>query len=279
MAFKSFDSRADWFVDPSLVDLKIRKRLIPTISGESSLRYFDGATMLSYMYPSKTSETVFCRRSSKPAICEAGHGFDPERRNLPLSILEVKQSSLGEYAGRGVFAKEDIPHLSYVGLDKSIHIVYMNPSTYDIIVGMEKHWTSEDFFGEVLEIYTHGYGHSFSHHVSFFVTFLFLRLRLLTLDHCLFSFSRRAVSTFSLTQLYNVLSIMVVTDRTALVTISTSLRQQQILQICLRKSFVSIPEKRIYTILLPNDRPISFHARYLFAISLLERSSLTTILE
>jgi hypothetical protein len=173
VAFKSFDSRADWFVDPSLVDLKIRKRLIPTLSGESSLRYFDGATMLSYMYPSKTSETVFCRRSSKPAICEAGHGFDPERRNLPLSILEVKQSSLGEYAGRGVFAKEDIPHLSYVGLDKSIHIVYMNPSTYDIIVGMEKHWTFEDFFGEVLEIYTHGYGHSFSHHVSYFITFLF----------------------------------------------------------------------------------------------------------
>jgi hypothetical protein len=149
-----------------MINLKIHNRILPTVDGGSPLYYFDGATMLSYLHPSKASEVVFCRRKPELKVCAAGHGFDPERKNLPLSVLEVKTSSLGEFAGRGVFTKVDVPHMSYLGLEKLIHVVYMHPATYDVIVRLENHWTGEKYFGEVADIYSHGYGHSFSHHVS-----------------------------------------------------------------------------------------------------------------
>ena len=167
VAFKSFDTRADWFVDESLINLKICRRFLPTVNGDSPLLYFDGATtMLSYLNPSKASEAVFCRRNPKPESCEKGHGFDPERENLPLSMLEIKPSSLGEKAGRGVFSKVDIPQLSYVALERLIHIVYMHPSTHEIILSMEPHRFHDYNYPESLEVYSHGYGHWFSHHVS-----------------------------------------------------------------------------------------------------------------
>lgn len=166
VAFKSFDTKADWLVDESLINLKIRQRLLPTVKGESSLLHFDGATMLSYLHPSKASETVFCRRSSKPRPCEAGHGFDPDRENLPLSVLEVKQSGLGEKAGKGVFAKIDIPHLSYLGLDKLISTIHMNPSSQDIMSSMVKHQFHDYNWPQCLNIYIDGYGHRCRDHVS-----------------------------------------------------------------------------------------------------------------
>jgi hypothetical protein len=166
VAFKSFDTKADWFVDESLINLKIHQRTIHTVNGGSPLLYFDGATMLSYLHPSKASEAVFCHRNPKPASCEAGQGFDPERENLPLSSLEVKPSSLGEKAGRGVFAKVDIPQLSYIGLERLIHMVYMHPSAHDVISSMRAHRFHDFNEPEDLEVYSHAYGHWFSHHVS-----------------------------------------------------------------------------------------------------------------
>jgi hypothetical protein len=150
------------------INLKILTRSIPSVHNGSPFSYFDGATMQSYMYPSKGSEVVFCRGNFRAEVCDQNHGFDPERLNIPLSeALEVKPSTLGENAGRGVFAKRDIPQNSYAGLDKLIKTVYMSPATYDLTNEMERHWTADSWWGEVLEVYSHGYGHSFSKHVSF----------------------------------------------------------------------------------------------------------------
>lgn len=169
VAFKDFDTRSDWFSNSALVSKKIRERTLPTIDGSSPFLYFDGPTMLTYQYPSKQSEVVFCRGNPHVKECKEGHGFNPERQNLPLSSLEVKQSSLGERAGRGVFAKVDIPSQSYVGLEKLIPIIYGSPQTYNLMANWEYYnETIYDFYrGDELEVYTHGYGHVFSHHVSF----------------------------------------------------------------------------------------------------------------
>lgn len=156
-----------------MMEYKIRERLIPTISGGSSLRYFDGAQMMSYVYPSKASESVFCRRGSTPIGCDEMHGFDPARENLSIDLLEVKTSSLGKHAGRGVFATVDIPQKSYVGLEDLVHNVHMSPSTFALIISMDMHHDdyldpNTDWFANEVEIYTHGYGHYFSKHVSLF---------------------------------------------------------------------------------------------------------------
>jgi spermidine synthase len=167
-AFKSVNTKADWLSNPSLVDLKIRKRSLSTVSGGSSFRFFDGPSMQYFHYPSKQSETLFCLGNSQVKDCIQGHGFDPERKNLPLAAtLEVGKSTLGEMAGRGVFAKVDIPKSAYIGLDRLIPIIHGSSESVDLMVKWEERipWV-EYFWGDELSSYTFGYGHIFSYNVS-----------------------------------------------------------------------------------------------------------------
>ena len=164
MAFKSFETRAFWFANEADIELRIRKRIIPTEDGKSSLFHFDGATMMSYLYPSRPSELVFCRRDPVPAGCNGGRGFELDRLTIPLSSLEVKASNLGEQAGRGVFATMDIPENSYIGLDKLVHTFYMSPSTYDVVTKMRQHYGS--LYSKAVDTYSHSYGQFTNYHVS-----------------------------------------------------------------------------------------------------------------
>lgn len=169
VAFKNMDTTTDWLANPSLIDIKIHTRSLPTATGDVPFKFFDGPGMQAFQYPSKQSESIFCRGNPTVSECMEGHGFDPERKNLPLlETLEVRPSSLGEHAGRGVFAKVDIPLESYVGLDKLIPIIYGPPPTYDLMANWHRiPWIYDYCYGEDLEIYTHGYGHIFSYNVSF----------------------------------------------------------------------------------------------------------------
>jgi hypothetical protein len=166
LAFKSFDTRVDWFSNEASVNLEIRKRATPTTSGGSPFLFFDGATQQSVMYPSRASETVFCRQEETPEKCEGGHGFDPEWPNLSIAFaLEVKESSIGEFDGRGLFAKNDIPAPSYVGLDQLVHPLYFYPSCYEVLDEMAQHWAFKRNLGKTRLLHNAHYGHIFSHHV------------------------------------------------------------------------------------------------------------------
>lgn len=164
VALKDRESRADWFANSALVELKIRQRLLPAKDGSTPLYYFDGPRMQTAHYPSKPTEAVFCRGNPDVRDCQVGHGFDPERRNLPLSSLEVKPSTI-EKAGRGVFAAVDIPQQSYVGLESLLPIIYGSPQTYDLMARWWERipWVYQRWWGEELEVYTHGYGHVFDY--------------------------------------------------------------------------------------------------------------------
>ena len=162
-AFKKFDTKADWFANPALVDLKIRKRSMPTVDHGSPFFYFDGPTMQTFYFPSKQIAVIYCRDNPNSRHCKEGHGFDPERHNLPLSTLEARQSSIGEQVGRGVFAKVDIPRESYVGLEKLIPFVSGDPHTYDIILKLYN--ITEYYWGSTLDTYIHGYGEISSYSV------------------------------------------------------------------------------------------------------------------
>jgi hypothetical protein len=174
----------NWFTNEAAVSLRVQRRSLQTVDGKSPFLYFDGATMMSYQYPSKQSEVVFCRREPTPEGCTGGRGYDLDRINIPISALEVKQSSLGEHAGRGVFAKIDIPASSYVGLEESVHnTIYMDPSNYALASSWCRtddkcHWSSSVGTGGNIEMFMHGYGHSFSYHVSDSFRFQALLLRL-----------------------------------------------------------------------------------------------------
>jgi spermidine synthase len=169
VAFKNIDTQADWLANPSLIDLKIQSRSLPTIDGQIPFKHFDGPTMQSFSYPSKQSEILFCRGNPHVKDCMDGHGFDPERLNLPLTTtLRVNQSSLGESVGRGVFANIDIPEASYIGLDKLIPIIHISAQATDLMSFWFERvpWVYDNYWGEEIEYYLFGYGHVFSYNVS-----------------------------------------------------------------------------------------------------------------
>ena len=163
-AFKNPDTKADWFANPSLVNLKIRARSIPTVDGKSPFKFFDGATMQSYYYPNKQIEKVYCLDGPDSKHCRTGHGFDIEREHLPLSsTLEVKESGAGENAGKGVFSKVDIPKDSYVGLQEHVSAaVFGDPQTYETFMKTSQ-LNGGKLQGSALGSYVHKYGELVSH--------------------------------------------------------------------------------------------------------------------
>lgn len=157
-AFKKSETKAEWFANPSLVNLKIRERAMVTVDGGSPFKFFDGATMQSFHYPGKFTETVWCRDSPESTYCKEGHGFDPDRENLPMSTLEVRESSIGENAGRGVFATVDIPRDSYIGLKEQVSgVVRGEAQTYETFSKTSK-LNGGKFWGSALESYVNRYG-------------------------------------------------------------------------------------------------------------------------
>lgn len=148
-AFKNPDTKAEWLANPSVVDVKIRQRSMVTVDGGSPFNFFDGATMQSYYYPPRAIAEVFCR-GSESKHCKEGHGFDPDRENLPISTVEVRE---GE-----IVARVDIPSNSYVGLKEHISAaVRGDAQTYDALLKTAK-LNDGKLWGSKVDSYIHGYG-------------------------------------------------------------------------------------------------------------------------
>jgi hypothetical protein len=113
-------------------------------------------------------ETVFCRRKPIPAEClEGEYLYSSNYPNAPLSSFEVKKSSVGDNAGRGVFAKLGLAKDMYLSAETSSHPVLFMPSTVALIEAL----VDESIGGEldVLHYYMHGYGFISRSFVSFAV--------------------------------------------------------------------------------------------------------------
>eukprot|EP00571_Detonula_confervacea_P016753 CAMPEP_0172296894 /NCGR_PEP_ID=MMETSP1058-20130122/87_1 /TAXON_ID=83371 /ORGANISM="Detonula confervacea, Strain CCMP 353" /LENGTH=754 /DNA_ID=CAMNT_0013005969 /DNA_START=112 /DNA_END=2376 /DNA_ORIENTATION=- len=75
VAFKDIQARENWYRNSAEIELQLQKRILPTKSGRSSLRNFDGATMSSYQLPSSAFETVHCRQEDAPRDCDQTIGL------------------------------------------------------------------------------------------------------------------------------------------------------------------------------------------------------------
>jgi hypothetical protein len=138
VAMKSYSSRKLWFANEAQVQLEIQKRIGQSKSGELPLKYFDGPTMVEYQIPNSVWEKVFCLQDPPPEECETIRGgFDPNRPLVPTSLLEVRPSSLGDHAGRGLFATSNIPKEAYVALDSAVHPIFFPPSTIDLVESLK----------------------------------------------------------------------------------------------------------------------------------------------
>lgn len=153
---KDDNLRAKWFSNEAEMNLRILRQSVETKTGETPFHYFDGSTMMSYKFPSRIDEEIYCRQKPKPKVCTR-HSFDPEKEHFPSSSFQVKHSGMGEKSGRGVFAKQHIPEGSYIALDGCVNGMFVLPLTAVILDKMYnlKHLP---YWKTFLKGYLHGYG-------------------------------------------------------------------------------------------------------------------------
>jgi len=84
MAMKDTSSRANWIRNEAEITMEIRKRIVKTSSGGVPLTSFDGATMMSYQFPSRIVEESWCSQSGRCGKNYEQHGFDPWIENTPM---------------------------------------------------------------------------------------------------------------------------------------------------------------------------------------------------
>jgi len=156
LAVSNRDARVNWFKNEAEVQLAARNRILPTKSGKEGPLFFDGASMMHYQFPSRVIETAWCREQSH--ACEGGHGFDPLVPNVPVSLFEVKPSSITN-GGRGVFSKRFIPKGSIVGLEECVHGMHAYSTTYELLESAYEFLGSMSSFWSTLYLgYFDGYG-------------------------------------------------------------------------------------------------------------------------
>lgn len=157
IAFKNKATYAHWHLNEAEYMLRMHKRGI----SYNDLQVLDGATMTTLAFPSRISTRAFCDLKYGNVCDEMEHssGVDPFQDNIPYSKLEVKPSSLGELAGRGVFTTVDAPKGTYIDLETSSQSIHASWTTTDLIFPAKPQQKSLfDAMGWPLHHYFDGYG-------------------------------------------------------------------------------------------------------------------------
>lgn len=159
--FKSYTSRTSWYRTAPELDIEMHQRLYRMKSGRPTLINFDAPTMMGYQLPSRAQETAHCCREDKAIECEGLLGMDPRVVAVPASHMKAQKSVIGEYAGRGLFAAQDIPKETVLGYNGSVKAFHMLPSTASVMINFNA-W-AEDHNYQFLELsmlynFVEGYG-------------------------------------------------------------------------------------------------------------------------
>ena len=155
VAFKSYESKLNWYDNQAEIDLKLNERSFEPLDDTDSLfHYYDGATHQTYLYTSRLVENKFCLSEKLPDYCEIGHGYDPDVQNIDIDSLEVRLSKI-ENAGKGLFVKKDFSAGSYVSIDSCVGGLFFLPTTARLIKAVKQF----QYWGQWarLESYIDGY--------------------------------------------------------------------------------------------------------------------------
>ncbi len=165
VAFKNVRTYAHWHMNEAEYTLRMHQREIQV----NHLQVFDGATMETLAFPSKSMTRAFCDLEFGEACDEQEweYGLNPYNANIPFSGLEVKQSGVGMTAGRGVYTTLDAPQGTYFDLETTSQAVKASWTTTQLVFSTSP---LNDVFRDmrhVLHHYFDGYGFYDEPFVSF----------------------------------------------------------------------------------------------------------------
>ena len=104
IAAKSEISRKRWYRNNGEIDIDIHKRIVRTHSGKSALKYFDGATMMSYQLPSKAFEAAYCKEDPVPDSCKI---LNEGNTIIGQSVRRSRQNPFNIYLDRHTYESSD----------------------------------------------------------------------------------------------------------------------------------------------------------------------------
>jgi hypothetical protein len=106
----------------AVVEYKIRSRTRPVLEGMSAFRFFDGAQMTSYFYPSKASEVVYCRGNEQSSNCLGKHESDLHPKlEVAEQLQDVEQHVTNLGAGG-----------TSLSLSSSVSLIGFSPKAFDL---------------------------------------------------------------------------------------------------------------------------------------------------
>ena len=116
--------------------------------------------MASIQKPHKSFQIEYCRKEPTPTDCQI-LALLFTRPNVPTTLLETRQSSLGKNAGRGVFTKTNITKGSLIAFEKLPLDVHLAPSVMDIV---NQHFEALAEESGSYAVYAYMYGYGFGTH-------------------------------------------------------------------------------------------------------------------
>ena len=157
IAFSDASLKSNFYANEAEFELKLKKRTLPTRSGKSPFRYFDGPTMMTYQFPCRLTEEQYCLAVPSPPLCDQGHGFNPELPNAPLSKFTMKKSaSTSTSTNSGLFFSDAVPRGTYIAIEEGVHDILIMPSTHKSIQAMVAHGPQDAW--RLLDAYEFCYG-------------------------------------------------------------------------------------------------------------------------
>jgi hypothetical protein len=119
ISFLDSEEVARWYSSTATIDLELSNRAISTVSGDFPFKYFDGATMAAYQYPSRADQNVHCRSyPNAPGCITAGYRtMEP----LPRLLLAPETAVLN-----GTSFRESVQSLSIKPLTANLIATFSN---------------------------------------------------------------------------------------------------------------------------------------------------------
>lgn len=157
VGMKCKQCRSNWIWNDAEFRIQIAKRINDSIRSS----FFDSPAMMSYQFPSRIVEEIWCRGESHDdndrSYCH-GHGYDPDNGNVPISALVVGNSLVAN-GGRGVFTTQRIPKGSYVILDDCVNgIIVPIPTVELLYTAADAMENATEFWDVVSDGFLDGYG-------------------------------------------------------------------------------------------------------------------------
>lgn len=138
VVFKDLKTKGRWYANQAEVDRRIQGRVLETVE-EPLFRHFDGATMMTYQYPSRSTENDFCHETKPPLMCDMGHGFDPFAPNAPVSAFHLNKSDATLLSDpTRLYVNKDVAKGSYVAIEDSVNKLILDPRTSYLVEANKK---------------------------------------------------------------------------------------------------------------------------------------------